>query len=350
MISDKSNSKPFFDLSKISLKNFFIYLFSIVLGVALLIYTFRGVSLNDIKDEFLNINYFYLTLFVIIVFLGTFVRALRWKYILQSFKEDIRISNLFFSTVLGYGVNVVLPRFGEISRALFIGHVENISRSSAFGTIIIERVLDLIFLILSIVLSLILFGEHLSDKYPWIYQSLYFGILLVLVSFVFLFAIVKYKVKVILFTDKIFSKYNLGILGRASEILHKIIEGFESLKKKKNYFLTFILSPVLWFVYSLGSYVGLYMLNMQEIQNVNLAYGLIIMSITTFGIMVPIPGSTGSYHMFCKSVLTMILGFNVQISLAYAVLTHLLSTIPFVMFSILIIIFKGFQKIFVNEK
>ena len=326
-----------------------MYFFSVLLGIGLLLYTFRGVSLYEIQDELFRINYFYLILFVVVVFLGTYIRALRWKYILYSFKKDIELKNLFYATIIGYGVNVILPRFGEISRALYVGHVEKISRSSALGTIIIERILDLIFLLFSVTLSLFLFGKDLSDKYPWIYKSLYFGLTLVLLSFALLFAIVKYKVNVIQVIEKIFSRFSLGIFVRATEIVSKIIEGFASLKTKRNYFFTFLFSPLLWFVYSLGSYLGLYMLNMQEYQNLNFTFGLIIMSITTFGIMVPIPGATGSYHMFCKSVLTMILGFNVQISLAYAVLTHLLSTIPFVLISLVILWIQGFKKIFINE-
>ncbi|MCX8057433.1 MAG: flippase-like domain-containing protein [Ignavibacteria bacterium] len=341
---DKSNNE--FDLKSISARDILIYFFSLAAGFGLLIYTFRGVSISDVGEELKRINFFYLTLFMGIIFLGTFLRALRWKYMIVSFKENVRIKNLFEATVIGYGVNVILPRFGEVARSLYLGASEKISRSSALGTIVVERVFDLIFLILSVVISLCLFGDELSSKYPWIYNAIYFGILILLFAFISLFLVIKFQNKIIDLIERLFNTLNLKIFNRASEITSKVIEGFDSIKTRKNYLMTFLLSPVLWFTYALGSYVGLLALNMHKIIQVDFASGLIIMSITTFGIMVPIPGSTGSYHAFCKSVLTMVLGFDVKISLAYAVLTHLLNTIPFVIISLIILFKKGIKKSF----
>jgi uncharacterized protein (TIRG00374 family) len=343
--SDKTNNSSI-NLKSISTKEILGYFISLALGIGLLIYTFRGVSIQEVGNELLNINYFYLTLFVLVVFTGTFLRALRWKYMIFSFKEDVKIKNLFEATIIGYGVNVVLPRFGEVARSLYLGSAEKISRSSALGTVIVERVFDLIFLILSVVISLIIFGDDLSSKYPWIYSSIYIGVFILIVAFLFLFIIIKFQNKIIQWIDKFFSRFNLKLFNRATEITSKVIDGFDSIKTRKNYFMTFLLSPILWFSYALGSYLALLALNMDKIHPVNFYSGLIIMSITTFGIMVPIPGSTGSYHAFCKSVLTMVLGFNVKISLAYAVLTHLLNTIPFVIISIFILFFKGLKKSF----
>ncbi len=332
----------------INLKEIFGYFISFALGIGLLIYTFRGVSINEVANEFSNINYFYLLLFILVIFLGTFLRTLRWKFMIVTFKDDVKLKNLFEATVVGYGVNVLFPRLGEVARALYLGSSEKISRSSVLGTIIVERVYDLIFLLLSVLISIWLFGEKLSEKYPWIYNSIYFGLWILGISFIALFLIIKFQNKIVLWIEKFFSMIKLSKFSRASEITSKVIDGFNSIKTKRNYFLTFLLSPILWFIYALGSYVGLLALNMHKILPVDLSSGLIIMSITTFGIMIPIPGSTGSYHAFCKSVLTMFLGFDVKISLAYAVLTHLLSTIPFVIYSFFIILKQGLKKTFAD--
>lgn len=345
MISDKSMNNGF-NIKSINLKDIIVYLISLAVGMGLLIYTFRGVSLREVGDEFSNINYFYLILFISIIFLGTYIRALRWRYMIISFSENVSLKNLFEATIIGYGVNVVLPRFGEIARSLYIGSTEKISRSSALGTIIIERVFDLIFLIASVLISLLIFGDELSSKYVWIYNSIYIGVIILFLAFVSLFLLIKFQNRIVELIDRLFKRFNLILFNRATEITSKVIDGFDSIKTRKNYFMIFLLSPVLWFTYALGSYIGLLALNMDRIQSVNFASGLIIMSITTFGIMIPIPGSTGSYHAFCKSVLTMVLGFNVKISLAYAVLTHLLNTIPFVIISFFILIKKGFRKSF----
>ncbi len=335
-----------FSIRSINLRDIIVYLISLATGIGLLIYTFRGVSLKEIGVELSNINYFYLLLFVFIIFLGTFLRALRWKYMIISFKENVRLKNLLEAVIIGYGVNVALPRFGEIARSLYIGSAERISRSSALGTIVVERVFDLIFLILSVLISLLIFGDELSSRYGWIYNSIYFGTVILIFAFVFLFLVIKFQNIIVEKIDKLFNKLNLKLFNRATEITSKVIDGFDSIKTKENYFMIFILTAVLWFTYAFGSYIGLLALNMDKIQHVDFASGLIIMSITTFGIMIPIPGSTGSYHAFCKSVLTMLLGFDVKISLAYAVLTHLLNTLPFVIVTSYILIKKGIKKSF----
>ncbi len=334
------------DKFPVKLKDIVLYLISIFAGILLLVYTFRGVSLVEIQDELKNINYFYLTLFMFIALLGTYIRALRWKYMILSFKEDVKLKNLFNATVVGYGMNVIFPRFGEVARALYLGASEKISRSSALGTIIVERVIDLIFLIFSVVISLWTFGDELSSKYPWIYNSIYLGLIVLFISVAFLFFVIKFQNRIIDFIDKLFNHLNFHLFNKATEITSKVIEGFDSIKTQKNYLMIFILSPVLWFSYAFGSYIALLSLNMQLLIPVDLSSGLIIMSITTFGIMIPIPGATGSYHAFCKSVLTMILGFNVKISLAYAVLTHLISNLLMLIITIFILLKRGVKDSF----
>lgn len=342
MTSDRENNQ--FEIKAIKAREILIYFISLAIGIGLLIYTFRGVSINEVANELKNINYFYLLIFIGIVFLGTLIRALRWKYMIISFKEDVKLINLFEAIIVGYGVNVFLPKLGEVGRALYLGTVEKISRSSVLGTVVIERIFDLIFLLISVIVSLLLFGNILNEKYPWIYNAIYFGLIFLFAAFVILAIVIKFQLKIINWFENVLIRLRLTRLTKATEITSKVIDGFSSIKTRKNYLITFLLSPLLWFTYAVGSYFGLLALNMHKILPVDLSSGLVIMSISTFGVMIPIPGATGSYHAFCKSVLTIILGFNVKISLAYAVLTHLLNTIPFALISILILLRKGIKR------
>lgn len=336
MTLDKQNGKNF------SFREIFLYSISLLIGIVLLIYTFRGVGLDEVLIHFADVNVFYLILFTIVVFLGAFIRAWRWKYMIESFKPDVKLKNLFSAVIIGYGVNAVLPRFGEVARAMSIGSLEGISRVSSLGTIVIERVLDLIFLILTVLLGLYLFGEILESEYPWIYDSIYIGVAAFILALIFLGLVIKFQRRVLIWIEKLFVRMNFKILNKATLFTSKIIDGFDSIKSRKNFVLIFLISPLIWVIYAFGAYIGLFMLNMQEIMPVDFSFGWIIMSITTFGILIPTPGSTGSYHVFCKSVLTMILGYAVEISLAYALLTHFLSTVPFLL--VAVILFFVYQR------
>jgi len=184
---DKQNGKKF------SFREIFLYSISLLIGIALLIYTFRGVGLDEVLIHFVDVNVFYLVLFIHVVFLGAFIRAWRWKYMIESFKPDVKLKNLFSAVIIGYGVNAILPRFGEVARAMSIGSLEGISRISSLGTIVIERVLDLIFLILTVLLGLYLFGDVLESEYPWIYNSIYIGVVAFILSLLFLGLVIKYQ-------------------------------------------------------------------------------------------------------------------------------------------------------------
>ena len=105
---------------------------------------FKDVDIEESLDKIASLSIPWLFVFVIVFLLSHFLRAVRWKYILNSVKKETEVKNLFGATMIGYGINCVVPRLGELYRALFLGRWENLSRSSMLGTIIVERVVDII--------------------------------------------------------------------------------------------------------------------------------------------------------------------------------------------------------------
>ena len=96
--------------------------------------------------------------------------------------------------MIGYGVNFVVPRLGEISRAALIGKWEGLSRSSMFGTVIIERVIDVIFLGFTLLLSVYL-SEDLFINFPWLKSTLYITFVLMFIAIFFLYLTIRLKEK-----------------------------------------------------------------------------------------------------------------------------------------------------------
>ena len=90
-------------------------------------------------------------------------------------------------------------------------------------------------------------------------------------------------------------------------------------------------------VYGYTSYLGFYVLNMEDIKEVTFGMAWIVMSIAAFGIVVPTPGGTGSYHAFVMLVLGQILHFNNEISGAYALFTHITSYVSFILSTVLFV-------------
>ena len=112
--------------------------------LALFLYlAFRNVNLSELLNILKTTNYLFVFIGVFVgVVLGSAIRAVRWGVLLEPIKKDIPFKSLFATTVIGYMLNNLLPRSGEVARPYLLGKHENLSRASAFATIIVERIID----------------------------------------------------------------------------------------------------------------------------------------------------------------------------------------------------------------
>lgn len=337
MISDKKNK---FKKAGVIVN----YGFSILLAVIFLYIAFNNVNFGEVLDIVANANILWVIVFILITLLGHYLRALRWKFILNSVKPDTSMTNLFGALMVGYGVNCVTPKLGEVTRAVLIGKWEKLSRSSMFGTVILERVIDIISLGLSVIIALFLSSVNLSDKFPWLLTSLYIMAGLIIISIVALTLILKSREKFSGLIIKFIGKISHKLAEKIAYIFTMLAEGFASLKGTRNYFWTIFLTVVITFAYAYGSFAGFFMLNMQNIQPITFTMGWVVMSISAIGVIIPTPGSTGSYHTLAKSTLVLIFGFGDTISAAYAFLSHIIGYIIFIITAFIMFFVVNKQK------
>lgn len=314
-------------------KDIIKFVFSLILTAVFLYIAFYNVDFGEVLNTVSRASIFWIVVFVIVLISSHYLRAVRWKVIISSVKSDTSMKNLFGALMVGYGVNCVIPRLGEITRAVMLGKWEHISRSSMFGTVVLERVIDVIFLGLSVIAAALIYNGDIYLSFPWLKTTLYITSVLIAAFLVFLFLVVRYKEK--------FYGVIINLLGRISEnlahhagyVFRMLTEGFSSLKGTKNYILTFLLSILIMFLYALNSYIGMIMIGMQ---NANFGMAWVLMSISAIGVVIPTPGGTGSYHALAKSALVLLFGYGEVISLAYAFLTHIISYFLFIIFALII--------------
>ncbi|MCW8849883.1 MAG: flippase-like domain-containing protein [Melioribacteraceae bacterium] len=325
------------------IKKIFGYLFPLVLMVLFLYLAFSNIDFNVVFSILKEISIVWLVVYLIVWFLSHVTRAIRWRIIIHSVKKETSLINLFGATMVGYGVNCVVPRLGELYRGLFLGKWENISRSSMVGTIVIERVIDIIVLGFSVLISVAIYSGDLFKDVVWLKSTLYLGFLIIFLLVVFLYLLVKFKEKfyniILRYAGKISTKLADG-LGR---IFHLLTDGFASLKGRKNFISVILLSVAIMLLYGLTAYIGFYILHMDDIQSVSFSMAWIVMTISAFGVIIPTPGATGSYHLIVISVLVGIFNFSSEISGAYALLTHATTYILFILSTI-------FSTYFINKK
>lgn len=318
------------------LKQILGVLISLVLTAALLYLAFKGIDFHKVIENFSYISWFWVVLLAITITLSHFVRALRWRVMLYSVKKDTSIKNLFGALMVGYGVNCAIPRLGEITRAVLLGRWEGLSRTSMLGTVIVERVIDMIALAVSLAISVIIYSGDLYISFPWLKSSLYVLMLILAAAVFFLLLIIKFKEKFSRFIIKIVEKISHKLANKLAYIFEMLIDGFSSLKGVNNYLLTFGLTTLIMMNYALNSYLGFYTLHMNNIKPISYDMGWILMSISAIGSVIPTPGGTGSYHALAISVLVLLFGFGSEIAAAYAILTHAVSIVLFIVLSIIL--------------
>ncbi|MCL9809608.1 lysylphosphatidylglycerol synthase transmembrane domain-containing protein [Flavobacterium luminosum] len=138
----------------------------ILLGAGLTYFQYASFTPEQIvqmKSYFLTANYNYVLISLLIAISGCVFRAYRWKYSLQEIGAKSEFKMNFLAVCIGYFVNLTIPRSGEVSRALLLKKYRDVPFDKAFGTIIAERIVDLLFLVLFVLTALLLEFDTLKN-------------------------------------------------------------------------------------------------------------------------------------------------------------------------------------------
>lgn len=248
----------------------------------------------------------------------TFIpRACRWRLLLKPLK-NARFGNTFGSLSVGFMANSALPaRGGEFVRAFAIGQTEKISKSASFATIIVERVLDLITLILFLIFSLrFISNDSIVSKIFWT------GVLLTISIIIFLI-VLKNKPGTINIIVLLFPR---RFRGKIREFLGAFIRGLQILSSFRVLFYSFIQSLFLWSCFAIIYYVLFISFGF------NLSFGaaFLVMTICSLGIAIPSsPGFIGTYHYFVVFSLSLF-GISKSSALSFAIVAWAVNFLPVV--------------------
>ncbi|KAA0207825.1 MAG: hypothetical protein UZ04_CHB001001443 [Chlorobi bacterium OLB4] len=287
---------------------------------------FRGVEFESFINELKQTNYFVAFAGAFIgVIIGGIIRAYRWRYFLNPIKDNIKFSNLFSSMMIGYMMNSIVPKSGELSRPVILAKMENVSRASSFGTIIVERIFDMVTLISVFGICLVWYRDEISGsfgEYNLEIYAYYSGIAIIL----FVIAIVVMILN-IRWTEKFISKLSVRFLPKkiqekVNKILISLINGFMFIKHPGKYLPIAFLTILLWISYVVSAYVSFFAFDI----NLSIVDANLLLTIITFALVLPLPGnSAGAYHFFCTGTLVNIFYISKEIAFSYATVTHLLN-------------------------
>jgi uncharacterized protein (TIRG00374 family) len=279
----------------------------------------RNVSFAELLKALAQVNYFFIIPSLILTFLIFCCRAIRWHYMLLPIKP-VKISQLFNITVIGFMVNNILPvRIGELVRAYILGKREQLSKSLALATIIIERLLDGL-TILSFLIPIVL----LFSSPRWLKQAGLIFLILYLGIIVFLFLLNFFSQKLIQIFEKLVAPFSPWFAQRLGRMLLSFCEGLKIFKTKKQVFLICCFSCFIWGGYSLILMVFLYAFHI----NAPFYAPFLLLVIIATGVAIPSsPGFIGTLQFFCVIGLALF-GVPKSESLGFSIVFHASQYIP----------------------
>lgn len=298
------------------------YAASVFLTLFFLYFAFRGTDLGKLWDILEHANYWWALALLPILLVSHLFRAWRWGYLLRPIKRDIRFRNLFSAMSVGYMVNNILPKVGEVVRPHAIGKLEGISRSAAFGTLMVERIFDILSFLIMIALIPLVYSGPLTQSFPWL-EATGIWVTAATLSCVALFTFLMLRRDVLMKLLNFFTRHLSARRAKAVEdISHSFLDGFLFLKEPRHYLPIVILSVLVWGLYVVMMYLPFYAFGMTEKYGLDIRSAMVVQAISSIGYMAPTPGSTGPYHYFTVQCLTKLYGVDSELALSYATVTH----------------------------
>lgn len=286
----------------------------LLLGFGLIYYQYTTLSieeLNKIKFCFQKANYFYIFLSLIISLFGYWARAYRWKYSLQHLGYQTNFKNDFMSVCVSYFMNLTIPRSGEITRAALLKKYENVPFDKGFGTIVAERIVDLILFLLFVGLAFVLQFEKL---YNFIKEKIAF-------EKIILFGIVGLILGVIFLLIWIYAEWK--IIKKIKNKFSGLIEGMLSIVMMKDKWKYIFFSFLIWFSYLLMFYIPIYALPETE----NIGFDIVIMGFIFGSLAVGFTnGGLGAYPLAIAMIFSLY-GISNEIGTAFGWLAWTSQTI-----------------------
>ncbi|HBB48796.1 MAG TPA: TIGR00374 family protein [Flavobacteriaceae bacterium] len=223
----------------------------VLLGIALVWYFYQKFTpeqWNEMKRHFKEANYTFLFLSVLLSLASHILRTHRWHLLLRPLGHDPKWFNSFFAVCIAYFMNLFIPKSGEVSRAVTLNQYENIPLEHGLGTIITERIIDLVFLLLffslAIFLNYALLMDYISSVIPG-YKLLWTLLILFVVLIVFFYWVQR-------------SSQQFAL--RLRKFIAGLIQGMASIKKVSALGVFIVESLLIWGLYVASFYAATFAL------------------------------------------------------------------------------------------
>ena len=295
-------------------------LMPLILGGAILYWMYRGEDWQSIKHVMIHeMNWTWMLLSFPFGILAQMFRGWRWMQTLEPLGEKPRQKVAVNAIFLSYAVSLIVPRMGEFTRCGVLKRWEGISFSKALGTVVTERAVDTLIVLLYsgiiLLFGMSTFGtffkktgtsfEHILSGFSltgWLVTAICAAAVLLLLHLLL---------------------KNLSIYNKVRTTLHGIWEGVLSLKDVRNLPLYLFFSVGIWVMYFLHYFLTFFCFDFTT--HLGIGCALISFVVANFAVIVPTPNGAGPWHFAIKTML-ILYGVVDQQALIFVLIVHTVQT------------------------
>jgi uncharacterized protein (TIRG00374 family) len=299
----------------------------LALAAALLALVLYNVDLRSVAREIVHARFDWLGLSLLTMFINLAIRAWRWQYLLEPLGMP-SFNNAFRATAVGFAASSILPaRAGEVIRPYFLSRHERMSATGAFATVILERVLDMLTVLVLLAAYIVLRPDLATtdavafEAVKWAGGTAAVGALGVLVVF-FVLAGNPARLGVTLTRlERVLPSTLAGLLARIAE---KFAIGLGVVRRPSRLFVALLLSVPLWLSIALGIWSAAVAFHLA----IPFTGSFLVMALLVIGVAVPTPGAVGGFHAAFKFAATTFFGASDDAAVGAAIVLHALTIGP----------------------
>ena len=262
------------------LKNTLKITLPLLLGVFLVWYSLSQISIKELLEYFKKADYTYILLGMFFGLLSHLSRAYRWQFQLEPMGYEIKLGNSIMAVFATYLINYTIPRAGEVARASILTNYEDVPFEKGFGTIVAERIADMLVMLGIIVVTLFLQFDFIYGFLVEKFDPFKIGIALLVVFILILFFL------------RFINRSNSNIALKIKHFVAGLVEGALSIFKMKKKWAFIFHTLFIWTMYVLMFYVTTF--SLAEMNDIPFAAVLIGFIAASFSIAAT-NGGIGSY-------------------------------------------------------
>ena len=295
----------------------------LAVGFILLWLAFHNVEFKKLIDGLKEANYSWLLLSVLFGLFAYISRARRWVLLVNPLGFNPSLRNTFYSMMTGYLANLALPRVGEITRCVALGKKEKIPVDQLIGTVVIERTIDFLSLLLIMIVMIFLRGDQINQFLKLsifipLQQKVFFllgftwiiWIILISLLAILLFLVIRYRKNL----------RKIGLFSKIFDLARGIINGLKTITNLKRKWEFIFHTIFIWINYTLMTWVAVFAV--ESTSHLTLADSVFLLVIGGLAMSAPVQSGLGAFHYIISRGLAFVEGVKIEDGLIYAFLAH----------------------------